>query len=89
MKMGETECSENSAHKYQTWGNHQKERIKPSQHGESMKSRKDVFSAINANMAKVRKLRFMYVNPKVLEVGRLVGTVLAFIGVLFQLALIV
>ena len=53
-----------------------------------MKSRKYVFSAINENMAKVRKFRFMYEKPKILEIGRLVGIVLAFTGVLLQLALV-
>jgi hypothetical protein len=33
-----TECSETSAHEIQTSGNHQKERLQPSQHGESFKS---------------------------------------------------
>jgi hypothetical protein len=89
MKMEQTDCSEISAHKYQTLGNHSKERIQPSQHDESKKSRKDVFSATNANMAKVRKFRVMYVRPKVLEIGRIVGLLLAVIDVLFQLALVV
>ena len=40
MKMEQTECSEMSAHKIQTPGNHPKERIKHSQHGESLKSSK-------------------------------------------------
>ena len=31
----------------------------------------------------------MYVKPKVLEIGRIVGIVLAVIDVLFQLALVV
>jgi len=39
MKMEQTECSETSAHKIQTPGNYQKERIQHSQHGESLKSR--------------------------------------------------
>jgi len=33
-----TECSETSAHKFQTPGNHPKERIKYSRQGESLKS---------------------------------------------------
>jgi hypothetical protein len=89
MKMEQTDCSKTSAHKYQTPGNYPKERIQPSQHDESKKSRKAVFSAINPNMAKVRKFRVMYVRPKVLEIGRIVGMVLAVIDVLFQLALVV
>ena len=39
MKMEQTECSETSAYKIQTLGNHPKERIKHSEHGESLKSR--------------------------------------------------
>ena len=34
-----TECSETSAHKIQTPGNHPKERIRQLEHGESLKSR--------------------------------------------------
>jgi len=37
MKM--EQCSETSAYKFQTPGNHPKESIKPSVHGESLKSR--------------------------------------------------
>jgi len=66
MKMEQTDCSKTSARKYQTPGNHPKERIQPSQHDESKKSRKDIFSAINANMANVRKFRVMYDRSKVL-----------------------
>jgi hypothetical protein len=39
MKMEMTECSETSAHKIQALGNHPKERIQPSEQGESLKSR--------------------------------------------------
>jgi hypothetical protein len=35
----ETECSEMSAFKFQTLGNHPRERIQHSEHGESLKSR--------------------------------------------------
>ena len=38
MKMELTECSETSAHKIRTPGNHPKERIELSEHGESLKS---------------------------------------------------
>jgi len=38
--MGQTECSETSAHKIQTPGNHPKERMQHSQHGETLKSQK-------------------------------------------------
>jgi hypothetical protein len=39
MKMEQIECSEMSAYKIQTPGNHPKERIQYSEHGESLKSR--------------------------------------------------
>jgi len=39
MKMEQTECSEMSAYKIQTWGIHPKESIQHSGHGESLKSR--------------------------------------------------
>jgi hypothetical protein len=39
MKVEQTECSETSAYKIQTPGNHPKERIQQSKHGESLKSR--------------------------------------------------
>jgi len=39
MKMEQTECSETSAYKIQTPGNHPQERIQSSEHGESFKSR--------------------------------------------------
>jgi len=39
MKMEQTECSETSAYKFQTPGNHPKESIQHSVHGESFKSR--------------------------------------------------
>jgi len=39
MKMEQTECSETSAYKIQTPGNHPKESIQHSEHDESLKSR--------------------------------------------------
>jgi len=39
MKMEQTECSETSAYKIQTLGNHPKESTQHSGHGESLKSR--------------------------------------------------
>jgi len=39
MKMEQTECSETSAYKIQTPGNHPEEIIQHSGHGESLKSR--------------------------------------------------
>jgi len=38
MKMEQTECSESSAHKIQTSGNHPEYRIQRSEHGKSLKS---------------------------------------------------
>ena len=43
MKMEHTECSETSVHKIQTPGNHPKERIQHSEHGESLKLRKSFY----------------------------------------------
>jgi hypothetical protein len=42
MKMEQIECSETSAYKIQTPGNHPEENIQHTEHGESLKS-KDVF----------------------------------------------
>ena len=81
MKMAQTDCSEASVHKYQTPGNRPKEIIQPSQYGEGMKSRKDVFSAINANMRRCGGLELMCEKLNVLEIGRLVGIVLTAIDV--------
>jgi len=39
LKFIQTECSETSAYKFQTPGNHSKESIQHSVHGESLKSR--------------------------------------------------
>jgi len=39
MKMEQTECSETSAYKFQTPGNHPTESVQHSVHGESLKSR--------------------------------------------------
>jgi len=54
MKMEQTECSETSAYKIQTPGNHPKESIQHSGHGESLKSRTLRLSTNNA--VKARKL---------------------------------
>jgi hypothetical protein len=43
-----TECSETSAYKIQTPGNHPKERKQHSEHGESLKSRKIESSNLNS-----------------------------------------
>jgi hypothetical protein len=40
MKMEQIECSETSAYKIQTPGNHPEENIQPTEHGESLKSKK-------------------------------------------------
>ena len=42
MKMEQTECSETSAYKLQTPGNYPKENIQHTEHGESLKSRKQI-----------------------------------------------
>jgi len=39
MKMDQTVCSETSAYKIQTTGNHPKESVQHSGHGKSLKSR--------------------------------------------------
>ena len=43
MKMEQTGCSETSAYKIQTPGNHPEERIQHSEHSKSLKSRKTLF----------------------------------------------
>jgi len=43
MQMEHTGCSETLAHKIQTPGNHPKERIKLSEHGKSLESRKSKY----------------------------------------------
>jgi len=43
MKMDQTECSETLAYKFQMPGNHPKESIQHSVHGESLKSRQIFF----------------------------------------------
>jgi hypothetical protein len=40
MKVEQTDCSETSAYKIQTPGNHPEERIQHSEHGENLKSRR-------------------------------------------------
>jgi hypothetical protein len=53
MKMEQTVCSEMSAHKIQTSGNHSKEGIQHSVQGESLKSITlyfDVFLTVHHNM---------------------------------------
>jgi hypothetical protein len=42
MKMEQIECSETSAYKIQTPGNHPEENIQHTEHGESLKSKKYV-----------------------------------------------
>jgi hypothetical protein len=41
MKMEQTECPETSAYKIQTPGNYPEENIQHTEHGESLKSRRD------------------------------------------------
>ena len=46
MKMEHTECSETLAHKIQTPGNHPKERIQHSEHGEGLNLEKFLFAVL-------------------------------------------
>jgi hypothetical protein len=51
MKMEQTACSETSGNKIQTSGNHPKERIQHSEHGESLKSRiKDIIKGLKQSV---------------------------------------
>jgi hypothetical protein len=45
MKMERTECSETSAYKIQTPGNYPEESIQHTEHGESLKSRRNIITA--------------------------------------------
>jgi hypothetical protein len=49
-KTERTECSEMSAHKIQTPGNHPKERIQPSEHGKILESRIHILLSYKANI---------------------------------------
>jgi hypothetical protein len=49
MKMEQTECSETSAHKFQTLANHPKEIIQHSEHEEIFKSRRCTFMCVVTN----------------------------------------
>jgi len=55
MKTKQTECSETSAYKIQSPGNHQKERIQHSEHGERLISRK-TFHFLHLTCVRCRKL---------------------------------
>ena len=46
MKMEQTECSETSAYKIQMPGNYPKESIQHTEHGESLKSRIQMFCVV-------------------------------------------
>jgi hypothetical protein len=72
IKMKETKCSETSAHKIQKPGNHLKERIQHSEHGESLKSR-IIYSIIKPREKKlcftldvqiIRPLQLFFVNVR-------------------------
>jgi hypothetical protein len=49
MKMEQIECSETSAYKIQTPGNHPEENIQHTEHGESLKSTSGFFSFLRIN----------------------------------------
>jgi hypothetical protein len=51
MKMEQIECSETSAYKIQTPGNHPEENIHHTEHGESLKSRIFIYFPEILNMA--------------------------------------
>jgi hypothetical protein len=53
MKMGQ--CSEKSAYKIQTPGNYPEESIQHSEHGESLKSRKQEFIRVHT-LSRARKI---------------------------------
>jgi len=57
IKMEETGCSETSAHKIQKPGNHPKERIQYSEHGESLKSRISVKYVVNLLVIRCKYLQ--------------------------------
>jgi len=56
MKMEQTECSETSAYKIQTPGNHPKESIQHSGHGESLKSK--IKLSLNTPWRQTREWRY-------------------------------
>jgi len=56
MKMEQTECSETSAYKIQAPGNYPEENIQHTVQGESLKSRRDMFTAgfdLNLNVIRI------------------------------------
>jgi hypothetical protein len=70
MKMEQRECSETSVHKIQTPGNHSKESIQHSKHGENLKSRKNTsVSALTFNSLLItwctNTLPKLYIPPTV------------------------
>jgi hypothetical protein len=61
MKMERIECSETSAYKIQTPGNHPEENIQHTEHGESLKSKKvDIISYTNTNYRLPPRLRYLF-----------------------------
>jgi hypothetical protein len=63
IKMEQTECSEASAYKIQTPGNYPEESIQHSQHGESLKSRKDNFCFL-IKTAMYLFIKFVYMGVR-------------------------
>ena len=63
MKMEQTECSETSACKIQTPGNHPKERIQLSEDGESLKSRMLHLSVILCISYGVKRMPLVETTP--------------------------
>ena len=62
MKMEQTECFETSAYKLQTPGNYPKENIQHTEHGESLKSRKQNY--LNLFMLPEKSIKYC-INNKV------------------------
>ena len=70
-----TECSETSAYKIQTPGNHPKERIQRSEHGESLKSRMLHLSVILCVSYGVRRMPLVETTPHRLSMSVLPSNV--------------
>jgi len=64
LKMEQTECSETSAYKFHTPGNHPKESIQHSVHGESLKSRLHSYLLTPRSRVLLVKLTFSQVVKK-------------------------
>jgi hypothetical protein len=68
IKMEQTECSETSACRIQTPGNHPKESIKHSEHVENFKSRSSVLSVL---LSRENTANSNQSNPRALLLGLL------------------